>query len=244
MTKKKFTINDVFKHQKQALLIATMQGEKSVELFNTIIEFLKMDLRRAVDSNRMPPDAAQWKIWRLRPTDFVKLTPYYKAFGVSSMTEMRELLMQTRRSIGDLKKTDKKRFLRRKVRLEFLNQSSESNEHNQVVACTDARRITPLNRAVYKHVMVSKIVKRMGLRGLYESGCFQPYMTFVNTYDDRYKDYSAIIPVISGKEIKLMYKSKALKSYEQLAKVMAGAGLEPRLFSKFAKATRPRVGTY
>lgn len=91
MTKKKLTIGDIFKYQKQAMLIAKMQGEKSAEDFNTIIKILKNDLRMIAERGygNQAPDAAQWKMWHLSPVNFCRLTPYYKAFGVSSIKELK-----------------------------------------------------------------------------------------------------------------------------------------------------------
>jgi len=211
---KKLTINDIFKYKKQALLVATMQGDKSVEFFEKVFKDLREDLGA---SYRYRPKETRL---RTRVHYFKKLTPYYKAFGIKSQNQMAEILMTAQNNSIRLAETDKRRALKRHYTEDLRpvrnNSSNGFNKHGQAVACTNKSRLTPLPKTLYRMILIRAIIKRIGILGLNQTEYINLYHTFTNVYADAiHSNNRFIVPVIADGDLQLMYYGESINSYEQ-----------------------------
>lgn len=154
---KKFTMNDVFKHKKEALLMARMQSadSKFENTFARLIEDLRSEYKQYYGNRKgygTDKDPAYSTCWRLSIDEFCDLTPYYKAFGATSRELMKNVLIDARRWVSNLQETDKSRHIKRGRR--------DVSDFEQDILCENKKRLTPLQYSYYEHFINAVALKR------------------------------------------------------------------------------------
>jgi hypothetical protein len=149
---KPVTINDIFAHQKEAILMGKLLGiEESI--LDRIFRLLKNEIttvRRYTHSLRSG--------WGLTLKEFIVLAPLYKnTLNGCTKDGMQLLLLQIRKDIMDKKLMSAKRFKKREK-----NQGTKPID--QATECENPDRLTPLDCSSYNYFLDTVNLKRYGIR--------------------------------------------------------------------------------
>lgn len=223
---KKFTMNDVFKYKKEALLMARMQSadSKFKNTFARLTEDLRSEYKPFYGNRKgygTDNDPAYSTCWRLSIDEFCDLTPYYKAFGATSRGVMKSILLDARRWIGRLEETDKCRFIKR-------SQRDSNPDVEQSAPCVNKERLTPFTHSIYEHYFNTVAIKRLNPVAIHT--CGEPYFySGLGRHTNRPND--KLTPCVSNR-IDFYVGDKIVKNHKEWFSAFTGYNPNKELTTK------------